>query len=151
MALSRLNRRDEAGKDWRRAIEISNDQTHINMRLFRVPTLARLGEHVQATAEAETLLSAGQVPGPNLYMFAYVHSLCAAAAAEDARLSPTDREILVEKYGRRAVELLRKAQAAGQLKSADRLKTDENLNAIRSRPDFQALLTEVDAKAKPEP
>ena len=85
-ALLRLGRREEAAKDWRRVIEVSEGQPHINMRLYRPFALARLGEHVQATAEVETLLAEGHVQGRNLFLFAYVHSLCSAAAANDARL-----------------------------------------------------------------
>jgi tetratricopeptide (TPR) repeat protein len=145
-ALLRLGRREEAAKDWRRMIELSAGQHHINMRLFRPPPLARLGEHAQAAAEVETLLAEGRVQALNLYTFAYVYSLCSSAAANDARLPPAERGKLADKYGARAVELLRKAQAAGYFQDPGRLahmKEDEDLDAIRSRPDFQRLLVEL--------
>jgi serine/threonine protein kinase/Flp pilus assembly protein TadD len=152
-ALLRLGRREEATKDWWRMIELSAGQSHINMRLYRPPPLARLGEHVQAAAEVETLLAEGHAQGLNLYTFAYVYSLCSSAAAKDGRLPPAERERLADKYGGRAVELLRKAQNAGYFQDPGRLahmKEDEDLDAIRSRPDFQRLLIDLEYKAKPQ-
>jgi eukaryotic-like serine/threonine-protein kinase len=148
-ALVRLGRDEEAAKDWRQSIVLSAGRSHINMRLYRPPALARLGEHVPATAEAETLLAEGKVQGSNLYTFAYVHSLSSAAAAIDARLAPAERAKLSDKYAGRSVELLRKAQATGYFQSTDRLarmKENKDLDAIRSRADFQALLVELEKK-----
>jgi tetratricopeptide (TPR) repeat protein len=151
--LLRLDRPEEAAQDWRRIIELSAGQPHINMRLHRPSPLTRLGEHVQATAEIETLLVEGHVQGRNLYMFAYLHSLCSAAAANDASLSPAEQVNLADQYGGRAVELLRKAEAAGYFQDPGRLahmKEDKDLNAIRSRPDFQSLLADLEGRQKKE-
>jgi hypothetical protein len=52
------------------------------------------------------------------------------------------------------VELLRKAQAAGYFQDPGRLarmKDEKDFGPIRSRPDFQKLLVELEKKAKPEP
>jgi len=154
LALLQLARREEAAKDWRRMIELSADQPHINMRLYRPSPLARLGEHVQATTEIEALVAEGHVQGLNLYTFAYVHSLCSTAVAIDARLSPAERVKLADKYGSRAVELLRKAQSAGYFQAPDRLarmKESKDLDAIRSRPDFQGLLVELETTSEKKP
>ena len=127
-------------------IELSAGHPHINMRLCRPPPLARLGEHVQATTEVETLLAEGHVQTMNLFTFSYVYALCSAAAANDDRLPPAEREKLADKYGGRAVELLRKAQAAGYFAGPGRLarmKESKDLDPIRSRPDFQRLLMEL--------
>jgi len=99
-------------------------------------------------------LAEGRVQALNLYTFAYVYSLCSSAAANDARLPPAERARLADKYGVRAVELLRKAQAAGYFREPGRLahmREDEDLDAIRTRPDFRRLLVEVESEAKPEP
>jgi serine/threonine protein kinase len=153
-ALLQLGRREEAVKDWRRMIELSAGQPHINMRLYRPSPLAHLGEHIQATAEIETLLAEGHAQPLNLYIFSYVYARCSATAATDARLPPAEREKLADKYGSRAVELLREAQAAGYFRSPGRLarmKENEDFDPIRSRPDFQRLLVELEKKAQPEP
>lgn len=154
LALVRLGRHEEAAKDWRESIVLSAGQSHINMRLYRPPALARVGDHAQAAAEVETLLADGHVQGSNLYTFAYVYSICSAAAVNDARLVPAEREKLADEYGRHAVELLRKAQAAGYFQDPDRLgrmKLNKDLDAIRSRPDFQGVLAGLEKKVKPVP
>ncbi|HEV3080180.1 MAG TPA: hypothetical protein VGY66_10390 [Gemmataceae bacterium] len=146
-ALVQLKRREDAVKDWKRMRELSAGQPHINMRLYRPSPLAHLGEHAQATAEMATLLAEGQVQPLNLYTFAYIYARCAAGVAKDARLPPVERQKLADKYGSRAVELLRKAQAAGYFKNPERLarmKTNDDLDAIRARSDFQKLLLELD-------
>src|SRR5262249_30058815 len=121
---------------------------------YRPPPLAYLGEHAQAATEMESLLAEGKVQPVNLYVFAYSYARCSAAAATDARLSPAERERLADQYGRRAVELLRRAQAAGYFRDPDRLarmKTNRDFDAIRARPDFQRLLVELENEAKPRP
>jgi tetratricopeptide (TPR) repeat protein len=153
-ALQELGRREEADKDWRRAIEYSEGQPRIEMRLYRPNPLARLGEHAQAAKEMETLLAEGHVQALNLHTFSWVYALCSAAAVNDARLPLAEREKLAERYGGRAVELLCKAQAAGYFQDPGRLarmKDEKDFDPIRSRPDFQKLLVELEKKAKPEP
>ena len=151
-ALLQMKRLEEARKDWRKMVELSAGQSHISMRLFRPAPLARLGDHLQATAEIETLLKEGSVQGLNLYTFAYAYSLSSSAAANDARLPPAERNKLADKYGRRSVELLSKARATGYFQNPGRLahmKEDDDLDAIRDRADFKKLLVDVDAeKAK---
>jgi hypothetical protein len=146
-AFVRLKRPEEAARDWRRMIEISEGKAHISMRLYRPFALVFLGEHARATAESEVLLTEGHVQGRNLLLFAKVLSLCSAAAAADARLPLARRKQLADKYGSRAVELLRKAQAAGFFRDPaqlPQLKASKDLKTIRSRPDFQRLLVELE-------
>jgi serine/threonine protein kinase len=146
-ALRRLGRDEDMAKEWRRVVEVSEGQSHINMRLYRPIALVSAGEYARGTAEIETLLAEGHAHGRHLYTFAYLHSLSSAAAASDARLSAAEREKLADSYGGRAVELLRQAQAAGHFQNPDRLdhmKQDKDLDPIRSRPDFQGLLAELE-------
>ena len=148
-ALRRLERREDAAEEWRRVVEISEGQPHINMRLYRLFALAFLAEHAKATAEIEILLAEGHAQGRNLFLFAQVHALSSAAAVGDMQLDPALRQELVDKYGGRAVELLHQAQAAGYFREPSqlaRLKQHENLDAIRSRPDFQRLLMELEGQ-----
>ena len=63
---------------------------------------------------------------------------------------PLDRGGDAEQDGRRthavqAVTLLRQAFAAGY-KDAAHMRKDTDLNALRSRPDFQKLLEELEKK-----
>ena len=99
--------------------------------------IPRLAEHAQATAEVETLLSEGLGQPMNLHTFAQVHAICAAAAAKDAQLPPSEREKLADRYGGRAVELLRKAQDTGYFRDPGRLarlKDSDDFDSVRSRP-----------------
>jgi eukaryotic-like serine/threonine-protein kinase len=150
-ALFDLGRREEANRDWRRAIELSEGKPLINMRLYRPNPLARLGEHLQAAKEMETLLAEGHTQALNIHTFSWVYAICSAAAANDARLPAAEREKLADQYGRRAVELLRRAQAAGYYRDAGRLaqmKQNKDLDTIRNRDDFKRLMAELEAVQK---
>jgi len=152
-ALVGLGRREDAARDWRQMLELSEGQPDIRMRLYRPLALAFLGEHARATAEIETLVTEGHTQGRNPLLFAKVHSLSSAAAA-DARLPPAEQEQLADRYGGRAVELLRKAQAAGFFQDPGQLpqlKESKDFNAIRSRPDFQRLLAELEKASEKKP
>jgi serine/threonine protein kinase len=144
-----LGRRDDAIKDWWRMLEVSDGQPDVRMRVYRPFALAFLGEHVRAAAEVEKLIGERQTQGRNLLLFAKEHSLCAAAAADDAKLPPAERAKLVDKYGSRAVELLRMAQTAGFFQDPAQLSqlSGKDFTAIRSRPDFQGLVAELDKEA----
>ena len=79
-----------------------------------------------------------------LSIFCGEHLLC-------ARLPPAERGNLADQYGRRAVELLRQAQAAGYFRDAARLarmKENKDFDAARGREDFKNLLAELEAKQK---
>ena len=151
-ALGRLERHEDAAKVWRRVLEISDGQPHINMRLYRPFAHLRLGEHAAATAESETVLAEGHAQPPNLHRFASIHSLASAAAAKDARLAPDVRAKLADQYGGRAVELLQMARAAGHYRKPSQLtdlKEHKDFDAIRSRSDFQMLLGELEKESPP--
>src|SRR5262249_2350413 len=111
----------------------------------------RLGEHLQAAKEMETLLAEGHTQVLNIHTFSWVYALCSAAAANDARLPAAERKKLADQYGRRAVELLHQTQATGYYRDAGRLaqmKQNKDLDAIRDRDDFKKLMAELDALQK---
>ena len=71
------------------------------------------------------------------------YGLASAAALQDAKLSPADRSGLSEQHARRALELLAKAQAAGDFRqpaAVERLKKDPALAPLRCREDFSKWL-----------
>jgi tetratricopeptide (TPR) repeat protein/tRNA A-37 threonylcarbamoyl transferase component Bud32 len=151
-ALDGLGRTKEANDDWRRVLAVSEGQAHINLRLYRPFALVFLGEHARAAAEVEALLAEGHDNGRNLLLFAKVHSLCSAAAGEDSSRPLPEREKLAGRYGTRAVELLRKARDAGHFRDpgeVGHLQESKDLAPIRSRPDFQRLLEELEKKPLP--
>jgi tetratricopeptide (TPR) repeat protein len=139
-ALTHLGRHAEAVKDWDRVIALDAGPNRTRFRLQRALALARLKDHARATAEADDLARAKDAPAGALYDLACVFALSTAAAGEDRKLGET--------YARRAVALLRRALARGY-KDIEHLKKDSDLDALRSRDDFQQLLTDLEAK-RPE-
>ena len=94
-------------------------------------------------AEANALTEGKDVSGPTLYDAACVCALAAASVKDDAKLS--------EQYAGRAVALLCQAHKAGYFKEQARvahLKKDGDLRALRGRPDYQALLKELETPAE---
>ena len=136
--LARLGRHAEALEDWDRAIALigSSDAWY---RLGRSDALARLGEHARGAADADYVAAADGVPPEAMYQTACVYSLCAAAAGADAKLSPPEREQLVETYSTRAVALLRRAVDSGYSNVAH-MEHDPDLDAVRRREDFKKLM-----------
>jgi hypothetical protein len=107
--------------------------------------LAAAGEHTRATAEADALTKP-ETNGEGLWGLAIIYARSVSAARSDSQLPLAEREALAERYGSRAVALLRKLQAEGYFKDPDHaraLRTDPDLNALRDRDDFRKLLEEV--------
>jgi hypothetical protein len=81
--------------------------------------------------------------------FARVYAAAAEAAAADAKLPSADRLRRAEGYAVRSMELLKRGWQAGELSrkpDVAGLKHDRDFAALRSRPDFVALLQKVEAK-----
>jgi tetratricopeptide (TPR) repeat protein len=143
-ALTQLKRHVEAIRDWDRAIELDDGSLRNGLRLQRAGCLAQTGEHARAVAEANALTERKDVQGPTLYDAARVCALAAASVKDDAKLS--------EQYAGRAVAVLRQAQKAGHFKqpaTIAHMKKDDDLRALRVRPDYRDLLKELETPAKP--
>src|SRR5439155_877336 len=110
--LSRLDRHADALADWDRAAALAAGPEAVEARVGRALTLARLGETGRATTEAAALGEAGEVPGPVLLDLARVWARSSAAGDAARR----------EESARRAVELLRRAKAAGQFADAAKVE-----------------------------
>jgi tetratricopeptide (TPR) repeat protein len=103
----------------------------------------------KATADAETVVRQAPNEGETLYGAAGVYALATAAALGDANLLPGDREQRGKQYGSRALELLSKARGVGYFNNPEhvrRLKRDKDLAPLRSRADFQKLLSTLEAR-----
>jgi hypothetical protein len=137
---------------WERAIK--NDAKVDEQLSWRVPyyclqrslCLARLGEHERAAEglnDLWTMLGTTELPDGVAYDLARVYALCAAAAEKNGELA--------ERYANRAVKFLRQPATAEDFRKAagaERLKTDPELAALRSREDFGSLLRAVEAEPK---
>jgi len=108
--------------------------------------LVQVGKHGEAAAAAT------EVPGlyPNGWrehlQAARVLAQCAALAAKDEELSEPKRKEVVNRYGEKAVTLLRQGADKGW-KNVTALK-DPVFEPLRSRDDFQKLLVELERKSK---
>jgi tetratricopeptide (TPR) repeat protein len=143
-ALSNLRRYHEAIQDWDRAIELDDGTRRLVFRLQRALTLARAGDHARAAAEADTLASPKDVTPDTLYQLACVYAVAMAAAKEESTSA--------ERYAVHALELLTRVRGAGGFRDTanrDLLKQDDDLNPLRSREDFKALLADLDKPAAP--
>jgi serine/threonine-protein kinase len=134
LALTKLGRYRDALADWERLLELDTGSYRTAIRLKWADALARTGDHGRAVAEAEPLAAANDASAGILYGAASVYALSAAAAKDDAAL--------VERYGARAVALLRQAFNRG-LPNVVQLLDDGDLEPLRSRGDFAELFWDL--------
>jgi hypothetical protein len=119
----------------------------INARVQWALVLAGRGDYARATDEAIAVARPENLSLANLYNITCVFAKSAAAAESDTKLSPPDRNRLKMRCADRAVDFLRQAVAKG-FQSAAALKSDPDLAPLRSRPDFQKLVQEVEKKSR---
>jgi tetratricopeptide (TPR) repeat protein len=138
-ALDRLRRHGEALLDWDRVVVLAEGPDRGGIRIRRAWTLARLGKHAQAIAEASELVQGSQVTSDDTYNIACVYAQ-SSAVAEEAPVS--------KRYATHAVKLLRQAAENG-FRNVVHMKQDTDLDPIRNRPDFQGLVMDMTFPADP--
>jgi hypothetical protein len=137
-ALRRLQRHAEAVKDLDRAIELDEGPMRPELRVSRAVSLAVMGDHAKAAAEAEAVAALRAISADRLAGCARALCFCADASKDDVPQS--------NHYADRAMAILKRAVAAG---SADvvYLKTHADWAAIRSRDDFKQLVSDVEKRS----
>jgi tetratricopeptide (TPR) repeat protein len=118
-----------------------------NVRLQRASVLAYQGEHTKAIEEAEVLVRKGGLAWIHFYNICCVYSVASDSAGSDSKLSVAERATRRAQYADRAMEYLRLAIARGYQRVPE-LKSDKDLNPLRSRADFQKLVQELELKTK---
>jgi tetratricopeptide (TPR) repeat protein len=129
-----LGRPAEALADWDRALKLNPWTARHEIRLQRALTLARLGDHAQAAAEAEALGPRKGLRGEVLYTFARVYAVAASKASADQAFS--------QKYALRGVDALALAKHAGYFEEPgahERLQRDADFEMLRGRKEFNEL------------
>jgi tetratricopeptide (TPR) repeat protein len=116
-------------------------------RILRAVVLAGRGDHARAIDEASAVARQEGLNVKNIYNLVCVFSQSSAAAEKDSKLSPADRTRLKAQYADRAMDFLQQAVTNG-FQNIALLKTDKDLNQLRSREDFQKLVQELERKAK---
>jgi serine/threonine protein kinase len=135
-ALDRLGRHAEAVRDWDRAIALADGERR---ELFKSRRALSLGDHVQAVALVQEQAQAKGVNNKTLYKCARICAIAATAVKEDSGLR--------ERYAGQAVELLRRAIAAGYTGvHHPGPGTDEAFGSLRGREEFQTLLKQLKAR-----
>jgi serine/threonine protein kinase/tetratricopeptide (TPR) repeat protein len=119
----------------------------LNIRIDRATAQAARGDHAQATAEAEALARQGELRSGHLYDLACAYSQASAAAERDSKLAPEEKARLNARYANRAMEFLQRAVADGY-RYPQMLKTDPDVEPLRTREDFQKLLADLEANMK---
>ncbi len=108
------------------------------------------GDHHRALRELKAIAAEPWIPRQR-YDLGCAFSLLSAAAAEDAKLSEVQRNALVETSRLPgAVKSLDEASTAGFLEPTALLahmKADSDLDPLRARVDYQALVKRIEVKA----
>jgi tetratricopeptide (TPR) repeat protein len=121
--------------------------------LGRLQSLGHLGRSIEASAEADKLLTRWPEDPRLLYEMTCVFAWMASANRQDVGLGEEERKKRCEASGKRAVELLVRAEGKGLFpgpEDALRLRTDPALENLRSRDDFRQLLERIGSKHLPK-
>ena len=142
-SLTLLDRHAEALTQIEAVLPLCDDKERAGYRLQHGLSLARLGRHEQAAAEARLL---EREPGPdaeNLYNIACVFSLAVAAARADTRIAPPQRTELALTNTRAAIALLERSHREGRFPKQellDLLAKDPDMEPIRSTEELKAFI-----------
>jgi hypothetical protein len=149
---TRLERFDDAEQNWQRALALATKEQAAPLRVGWANTIVRRGDHVRAVATAETATAktaTADGAGDPLatFLLARVYALAAASASKNSTtVAEADRVKLVEAYGATAIEVLVRAERQGAFARAARveeLESNADWAAVRSRPQFAALVTRL--------
>ena len=145
--LEGLGRWEDAEAAWTCGIDLGGNGRRIAI-LRRAIVRARLGRLTGAAADADAVLAVpGSVGrGPEFYMCAGVLADVAAAAPDAA---------LRERAARTAVAALRRANEVGYFHSPTNpvppVTSTPRFRVLDDRPDFRAVVAEIDARPRPAP
>jgi serine/threonine-protein kinase len=120
-----------------------------DLRRSAAASFAWRGDYHRYAEEVEAALRISPAGG-NLYNTACSYCLRSTEVRRDARVPPAERDALAARFLGRAMECLLAARHEGLFKeayTATLLKTDKDLDALRSREDFRQLLRDVEKEA----
>jgi serine/threonine protein kinase/tetratricopeptide (TPR) repeat protein len=130
--LESLGRYDEAAIDWTKAADAAIESRKPLLLSRRAISRVRTGATQEALQEAENFL-------PKADSVVFYNAGCAYAVA-----AAQTKDANAAKYADRAMELLRQSFEKGFL-DVEHAKKDDDLTALRERPDFQKLLADMAA------
>jgi tetratricopeptide (TPR) repeat protein len=157
----RTKRPAEAEKIWQQTVDLTEQAlrdypTFVwlaplleQFRLSKIAVQFRQGEVAKSMPELKTWTEKKGLSGTTCYNLACLYSLASAAVRGDPRQSGT--------YAEKAMELLNTAERAGYFRNPATVahaRKDEDLEALRTRKEFQDLMTRLEKKgsaARPVP
>ena len=136
VALNWLDKGQEAAAAIDESIKLAPDKDKMYQRMQRARYTAKYEGHEAVTKHVRELLRKLPDPQPTYYFWdaALAYSLCAKAAKGDEKLQAV--------YATEAVALLEKAVGLG-FNDLPLMKKDADLNPLRERDDFKAVLANV--------
>jgi tetratricopeptide (TPR) repeat protein len=139
----RLQRYDEAIKDWDQALVHADEKRRDALLAQRARSRAWIGDHLGAVSQVQPLFSKEQLSGEAHYHLAGVFAVSAEAAKKDTSLPENQRTTLAEVHVTRALEFLGRAHTAGHFakpENAEALRSEPSLNSLRSHAEYKRLM-----------
>ncbi len=131
------------------AIETAEPAVVPELRLYRGVCNARLERYRLAVEDIEITQTLTQLSGTQAYEAAVVYALALPQLAADVTQSDASKNALDEYYAQQAVALLLRdweTSEYGPEESLQFLEEDEELDALRGRPQFEAMMTKLRAE-----
>jgi tetratricopeptide (TPR) repeat protein len=146
----RFGRHEEALADIQRAVRLEDKSAANALHIVRACILARQGKHAEAVAALKSLLTP-EYSSDDQYNAVCLYAL-AAAAHRDAELQESERRKLSQEYLDQAMSFLDRARKASHFQTLPNrhdVRTNPDLESLRSREDFKKLVTELEEMSKP--
>jgi tetratricopeptide (TPR) repeat protein len=140
---ARHARHQEALKDYDRVVELSEGADREYHKGMRTAFIAHTGDYVRACTEADALSHNSNADGDSIYAMARAYAFSVGKANADTARSVAERARLTESLTTKSLALLARLRKAGYFDDAGRLEhlqTTADLNAVRSRSEYQELL-----------
>lgn len=143
-AKDRVGDQKAAIADWQSAIDLASKGDRPWLQLHQTLSIAAFGDYNKALKTADGFSSTKA--GKALYLLSCTYSLAATAIQKDQALDAKERKARTEECIKKGIDRFTRARDAGYFKDAatrDLLSIDPSLDALRSEPAFQKVLSEV--------
>jgi serine/threonine-protein kinase len=137
---------DRAAETYRRAADLAKGEQRSWLQAQQIDALDRAGRPLEAAIAADSIASKA-VEADELYDAACLLSLVSPAVLHSAALPPLTATPLSQHYAAAAVSTLRRAVTAG-FKDVAQVKKDADFAPVRSRADFKAVVSGMEAAVK---
>jgi tetratricopeptide (TPR) repeat protein len=143
-----LKRYAQAATEWRRCVELSDESLRVVLRIFQARDQLFAGDCSGGGTAIWELAANPKTTGDALYEVAELLTFAAGLVLKDASTTPARRSAEHESYVRQAIESLQRLRDSGYFKNPENMKDlqeTDRLDNLRSRPEFQKLLREMNA------